>query len=327
MPEFAWPWLFALLPLPWLLRHALPPAAPTAELRLPHAGLDLRAIGRALPRGVRRWLPLLAWLLAVTAAARPQQVGAPLALPQSGRALLLALDTAGSMGIEDMDLAGQDVSRYAAVRAIAGDFVARRAGDEVGLILFGSRAYLVTPLTFDLDAVRGQLDDSAVGLAGRETVLGDAIAVATRRLLKQPAPARVLVLLTDGVNTAGTLDPRDAARIAAKAGVRIYTIGIGSAHAVLGDFFGGSMPGAASDLDEDTLRAVAAATGGRYFRAADAAQLADAYRAIDRLEPAARAQQALRPRRELFVWPLAAAVLMALAALPWGAARRHGACA
>ncbi|HEX7112237.1 MAG TPA: VWA domain-containing protein, partial [Mizugakiibacter sp.] len=267
MPEFAWPWMFALLPLPWLLRRALPPAAPTVALRLPHAGLRLDAHARTLPRGVKRWLPLLAWLLLVTAAARPQQVGAPLTLPQSGRAMLLALDTSGSMAIEDMDLADQAVSRYAAVRAIAGDFVARRKGDELGLILFGSRAYLVTPLTFDLDAVRGQLDDSTVGLAGRETALGDAIAVATRRLLKQPAQARVLVLLTDGVNTAGTLDPRDAARIAAKAGVRIYTIGIGSAHSLLGDFFGGGVPGAGSDLDEDTLRAIAETTGGRYFRA------------------------------------------------------------
>lgn len=320
MSGFAWPWMFALLPLPWLLRRWWPPLAPAAALRLPHALSASPEGGTGGWRSPAAMAWIAVWLCLVAAAARPQWIGPPQPLQRSGRAMMLAVDMSGSMSWRDMRLAGVAVSRFAAVRAIAGDFIDRRDGDQVGLILFGSRAYLVTPPTFDLDAVRAQLHDVAVGLAGRETAIGDAIGVAVRRLRTLPAHQRVLVLLTDGVNTAGSIDPGQAAKIAARAGVRIYTIGIGAERMRVQDFFGSHLVNPSADLDVDMLTRIARDTGGRFFRATDSAELADAYRRIDALEPGVRGDVLLRPRRELYPWPLAAGLLLALAAL-WAAAR------
>ena len=320
MIHFAWPWVFALLPLPLLAWWLLPPA-PAAAMRLPHR----IAATRTHSREARRWrvsIAVLAWLLAVTAAARPQQIAPPEALVRSGRALMLAVDVSGSMAIQDMPLGTQVVSRFAAVKAIAGDFVAQRQGDEVGLVLFGTHAYLLTPLTFDVATVAKQLDGAAIGLAGRETALGDAIVLATKHLSKLPARSRVLVLLTDGVNTAGAVAPLQAAQLAKAAGVRIYTIGIGSAGGETLSVFGMQIPAPDQDLDVSTLNSIAQQTGGKFFRAADADQLADAYRAIDRLEPLARGDALLRPREERYPYPLVAALLLGCALLPWRSALR-----
>lgn len=316
MPDFAWPFALLALPLPWLLRWALPNAAAGAALRLPHHGVHLAS---ATARGVapRRALLWIIWALLIVAAARPQHVGPPQNLQRTGRAMMLALDLSGSMRIEDMRMGGQQVSRFTAVRAIAGDFISRRKGDQVGLILFGSRAYVMTPLTFDLTTVRKQLDGSTVGLPGQETAIGDAIAVAVKRLQHLPAAARVLVLLTDGVNNAGAIDPKQAADIAKAAGVRIYTIGIGADRMRVPDFFGSHLVNPSADLDVGMLTYIANTTGGKFFRATDTAQLAEAYKAIDRLEPVAQKQTMLRPVNELFRWPLGLAFLLALLLLPW----------
>jgi Ca-activated chloride channel family protein len=315
MPELLWPWIFVLAPLPWLLWRWWPPAPPPRALHMPHPGLHFdRAPPPHLPRGSTLLLAL-AWLCLLAAAARPQWLGPPQPVTRSGRALMLAVDISGSMALDDMRLAGRSVSRFAAVEAIAGDFIARRAGDRLGLILFGSQAYLVTPLTFDLDAVRAQLHGAAVGLAGRETAIGDAIAVAVKRLRSLPTQARVLVLLTDGVDTASHLDPRAAARIAKAAGVRIYTIGIGADHLQVDGLFGSQTVNPSADLDAAMLTSIATSSGGRFFRATDSAQLADAYRAIDALEPLPHDAPSLRARRELFPWPVAAALLLALLAV------------
>jgi Ca-activated chloride channel family protein len=224
--------------------------------------------------------------------------------------MLLAVDLSGSMRTDDMQLAGQSVSRFEAVEAIASDFIARRAGDEMGLVLFGSRAFLVTPLTYDLDAVRAQLKGAAVGLAGTETAIGDAIAVAVKRLAGLPQQARVLVLLTDGVNNAGSIAPEQAAAAAKAAGVRVYTIGIGATQMRVPDFFGMRVVNPSADLDEAMLTKIANDTGGRYFRATDTHELAQAYQAIDALEPMPQHGPALRPRHELFRWPLGLAMLL-----------------
>jgi Ca-activated chloride channel family protein len=318
MPEFAWPWVFVLLPLPWLLWRWLRPASPGQALHLPQPGLELREAARGTAmRGALPWLLALAWLCLLVAAARPQRLGPPQAQQHSGRALMLAVDLSGSMRTQDMQLAGQAVSRFGAVEAIAGDFIARRGGDELGLILFGSRAFLVTPLTYDLDAVRAQLQGAAVGLAGTQTAIGDAIAVAVKRLSALPEPSRVLVLLTDGVNNAGSIAPLDAARAAKAAGVRIYTIGIGATRMRVPGFFGSQVVNPSAELDADMLTRIATMTGGRFFRATDSGQLADAYRAIDALEPMPQRGPSLRLRHELFRWPLlAAALLLLLAGLP-----------
>jgi Ca-activated chloride channel family protein len=315
MTTFAWPWIIVLLPLPWLLWRWLRPVAPGQALHLPQPGIRLAQAAGKSAAGWATWLLVLAWLALLTAAARPQWIGPPEAQQRSGRAMMLALDLSGSMRTEDMDLAGQAVSRFGAVEAIAGDFISRRRGDEMGLILFGSQAFLVTPLTFDLSAVRAQLEGSAVGLAGTETAIGDAIAVAVKRLSALPQPARVLVLLTDGVNNAGSIAPREAARAAKAVGVRIYTIGIGADHMRVQGFFGSQMVNPSADLDADMLTSIATETGGRFFRAADSHALADAYRAIDALEPMPQHGPTLRPRRELFRWPLGVAIALLLIAI------------
>jgi Ca-activated chloride channel family protein len=293
--EFAWPWagLAAVLPL---LVWQLAPAAPAgAALRVPFfdAARSWRGAGRGRPGTGRVLLGTLAWTVLVAAACRPQWVGDPVDLPVTGRDLML----------------GVPQSRLQVVKGVAGDFLHRRLGDRVGLILFGTRPYLQAPLTFDLATVRSFLEESEVGLAGDQTAIGDAIGLAVKRLEDRPGDQRVLVLLTDGANTAGTATPEAAARVAARLGVTIYTIGVGADEMAVRSFLGTRRVNPSRDLDEATLEQIAALTGGRYFRARDTADLESVYALLDRLEPAAKESAVLRPRREVFHWPLAAALL------------------
>lgn len=316
---FAWPWWLAALPLPWLV-HRLWPAASTGALalRVPY-GERLSAIGGqiglARSRGVGV-LPWLAWALLCVAAARPQQLGDVVQPPQSARDLMLAVDLSGSMDERDIELGGRVVTRLVAAKAVIIEFLERRSGDRVGLIVFGRRAYALTPLTRDLDTVREQLDGTATGLAGNETAIGDAIGLATKRLQSQPAEQRVLILLTDGLNTAGALDPEKAAELARDAGVRIHTIAFGGYGAGL-SVFGIPIKRVSSDqlTDEAGLKRIAELTGGRAFVARDVDQLAGIYVEIDRLEPLKRPGQRLRPRIERYPWPLAFSLLCALLVL------------
>jgi Ca-activated chloride channel family protein len=256
----------------------------------------------------------------VLAAARPQWLGEPVQLPIAGRDLMLAVDVSGSMGQEDYRLNGRTANRLDVVKAVAGRFIERRAGDRLGLILFGTRAYLQTPLTYDRETVRAMLQEAVIGLAGRETALGDAIVLAVKRLKQQPEDNRVLILLTDGANTAGTVAPQDAARLAARAGVRVYTIGIGGGPVGVRSPFGMLLQ-QGSDLDPATLRAIAERTGGRYFQATDAARLEQVYEELDGLEPSIRDSRSFRPMRALYMWPAGTAlflsIVLAVAALPW----------
>jgi len=315
---FAWPWMFLLLPLPWLVWKFLPSAAPGAALRLPQpVTLTRQRAAVARVRGWRAWVATLAWTLLVCAAARPQQPAPPQAITHTGRAMMLAVDCSGSMAIEDMRFGDTVVSRFAAVKAIAQRFIKQRSGDDVGLVLFGTQAYLLTPMTFDVDAVAQQMSGAAVGLAGRETAIGDAIVLAVKHLSALPARARVLVLLTDGVNTAGSVAPLDAAKLAKAAGVRIYTIGVGSSAQAI-SAFGFQFPAPDNQLDVNVLTHIADTTGGRFFRASDGGQLAQAYHAIDTLEPLATGHSLLRPDHEWYPWPLALALLLGCTLLPWG---------
>jgi Ca-activated chloride channel homolog len=330
--RFVWPWLLLALPLPWLARRLLPPAPPRsgAALRVPFLEeFDQWAAPR--PGSRRRWpwgLALLGWLLLVIAAARPEWVGEPLELPLSGRDLLLAMDISGSMEERDFnlqgDLQGQRITRLAATKLVAGDFIQRRQGDRLGLILFGDQAYLQVPLTFDRQTVHTLLDEAAVGLAGKATAIGDAIGLAIKRLRDQKVERRVLILLTDGANNAGEVPPLQAAELAAKHELRIYTIGIGADRMVVDTLLGRQVVNPSADLDEATLKAIAEKTGGRYFRAKDTAELLDIYRLLDELEPAAGEKRLFRPSRPLFPWPLGAAALVALLLL-WAAPRFEGA--
>jgi Ca-activated chloride channel family protein len=311
--EFAWPWLFAVLPLP-LLAAWLMPRAPERQgtaLRVPfYASLSHVAAGKPSPPS--RWrllLAALAWVLLVCAAARPQFVGAPVHLPVSGRDLMLAVDISGSMATEDMQLGQQVTDRLTAVKAVAGNFIDHREGDRLGLILFGDQAYLQAPLTFDRETVRTLLNEAAIGLAGKSTAIGDAIGLAVKRLRERPAENRVLILLTDGANTSGSVDPLKAADLAAREGVRIYTIGVGADEQLVRGFFG-TQRVPSTELDEATLKAIAQKTGGQYFRARDIESLQKIYALLDKLEPVSQDEQTFRPIHELYAWPLAGALLL-----------------
>jgi Ca-activated chloride channel family protein len=322
MIHFAWPWMLLLLPLPWLLSRQLPPARPQgAALFLPFAASvagDSSPAMRTLPR-LRMVLFVLVWLLLLAAAARPQWLGEPQPVPSTGRRLLLAVDVSGSMASEDM--AG-GYSRLQVVQKVAGDFIRHRHGDRVGLILFGTRPYLQAPLSADLGPVESFLNQAVVGVAGTQTAIGDAIGLAIKRLRDEGGPSAqhsgnrggtetVLILLTDGSNTAGAMPPLQAAKLAAAAGLRIYTIGVGSSGQAAMFGFGGG------DLDEDTLKSIAQATGGEYFRATDASALQQVYARIDKMEPSAGREQWYRPRDEWFFWPLGLALLLSLPAVTW----------
>ena len=322
---FAWPWMLLALVLPWLARWGLPAVRrDAAALRVPWGG-RLQAIAvEGGARHVRRIpvLALAAWSLLCVAAARPQQLGEVVQPPQTGRDLMLAVDLSGSMGEEDMRLGGGVVDRLTAAKAVIADFLDRRVGDRVGLLVFGQKAYALAPLTLDRESVRQQLRDSVVGLAGRETAIGDAIGLAVKRLRAQPAGQRVLILLTDGVSNAGQLDPVKAAELARDNGVRVHTIAFGGEGGDMSVFgFRMPMPGGGDSMDEATLKRIADITGGRAFRARDTAELAGIYAEIDRLEPVQRPGESVRPRLERYPWPLAAALLCWLLGflLPGGA--------
>jgi Ca-activated chloride channel family protein len=265
----------------------------------------------------RPWLALVAtlvWLLLVFAAARPQWVGEIESLPVTGRDLLLAVDISGSMDTQDMILNRTAVNRLEVVKKVAGEFIQRRHGDRVGLVLFGSRAYLQTPLTFDTETTAILLDESEIGLAGRETAIGDAIGLAVKRLRDDAASDRVLVLLTDGANTSGEVQPLQAAEFAARDGLTVYTVGVGADEMMVQDFFGSRVVNPSADLDEDTLRTIAERTGGRYFRARDAEGLEKIYEILDELEPVESDVEIIRPVDELFYWPMGLAYVLALLA-------------
>lgn len=316
MFEFAWPWAFLLAPLPWLLRAWLP-AADSGEAALKISFLsELETLtgrrARVRLPAFRQQAPfVLIWILLLLACARPQWLGEPLPLPASGRDLLLAVDVSGSMDYPDMIWEEQKVSRLTLVKHLLGDFIDGRQGDRVGLILFGSRAYLQSPLTFDRQTVRAWLEEALINIAGPKTAIGDAIGLAVKRLRLRPAQSRVLVLVTDGANNGGEIEPLTAARLAAEEGIKIYPIGIGAdpeQGGVLGML--GFNPGL--DLDEPSLRAIAEATGGEYFRARDSQELQAIEASLDRLEPVAQKPTLARPTLALYSWPLSAALLCSL---------------
>ena len=312
----AWPWLLLLAPLPWLLRMILPASTSSdvQSLRVPW----FKAVAGKQAGWMRRpWLALVAaliWLLLVIAASRPQWIGEIESVPVTGRDLLLAVDISGSMDTQDMILNRTAVNRLKVVKKVAGEFIKRRHGDRVGLILFGSRAYLQTPLTFDTETTATLLDESEIGLAGRETAIGDAIGLAVKRLRDDAAADRVLVLLTDGANTSGEVEPLQAAEFAARDGLTVYTVGVGADEMMVQDFFGSRVVNPSADLDEDTLRTIAERTGGRYFRARDAVSLEKIYEILDELEPVESDVEIIRPIDELFFWPLSVAYVLALLA-------------
>jgi Ca-activated chloride channel family protein len=307
------------LPLPLIVRRLMSPVIGTQDsgLRVPSfkgfSVLEDRSEVEQLLNW-RFWAAVIAWLLLVLAAARPERIGDELDVPVSGRNLMLAVDLSGSMDAKDFELGSRRVDRLTATKAVAGDFIGRREGDRIGLILFGERAYLQVPLTLDRETVNTLLMEAFIGLAGEKTAIGDAITLAVKRIHDQGAEGgeQVLILLTDGANTAGEIDPLKAAELAQQIGLRIYTIGIGAEQMVVSSITGGMRRvNPSADLDEETLTRIADQTGGRYFRAKDTAGLQDIYRLLDEMEPVAEPEAGFRPVKSLYYWPLGGAFALA----------------
>ena len=314
MIAFEWPWLVLLLPLPYFIyRYARPyNVAGKSALRVPFLDDFVEAepdvAGKTRPWPL--WIALIAWCLLISSVMRPQWLGDLLEVPITGRELMLAVDLSGSMEQQDFVLAGRRIDRLTATKLVAGDFIERRVGDRIGLILFGEQAYLQAPLTFDRETVRTLLSEAVIGLAGKATAIGDAIGLAVKRLRERDESQRVLVLLTDGANTAGVVDPVSAAELAGREGLKIYTIGIGATELVERSLFGARRFNPSADLDETVLKEIANLTGGAYFRARDLDELEQIYALIDALEPVEQDPKKFRPQKSLYYWPLAAALLL-----------------
>ena len=305
---FQWWWMLLLLPLPWLYRALQKPAPQTSPaLIIPvyQQLLDNSADNHTTksPLALNYLLLIVIWLGCLLAAARPVWVGEPVEIPTTGRDLLLAVDLSDSMKRADMPLGRDMIPRISAAKAVVGQFVERRSGDRLGLILFANQPYLQAPLTFDRQVVNQLLQEAEPGMAGRATAIGDAIGLGAKQLKDRPESHRVMILLTDGANTTGNLDPLQAADAAAQLGIKIYTVGIGGSG---GGWFN------RNDVDEKTLQAIAEKTGGQFYRAHDVQQLSKIYLQLDQLEPIEQQAETLRPTKSLFHWPLAVALLATL---------------
>lgn len=314
MMSLLWPWALAALPLPFLFRLLMPRAKQSddAALQVPYLSDYQLGENEAYVNKSSRWpllLYTLAWACLVIAAARPQWTGEPVELPVSGRDLMLAIDISKSMD-HAIRHNSSSVSRITATKAVASSFIEKRVGDRIGLILFADQAYVQAPLTFDRATVNILLQEAFTGLAGQATAIGDAIGLAVKRVSKQRgnnisstgiqkniSDDRVLILLTDGVSNRGEITPLKAAELAAKKGLKIYTVGIGNR--------------GSRELDETTLREIARITGGQYFRAYTTADLLKIYSLLDQLEPVEKEVKSYRPIKALFYLPLSAGLILA----------------
>jgi Ca-activated chloride channel family protein len=309
MLTFAYLWIFALLPLPWMLRAVLPPQRQSrVAVRVPFGYrlrevLARRSTGERAKRGSLRWLmPSLIWLLLLTSLARPQWIEPPVTKNLPTRDLLLLVDLSGSMSQEDFtNAAGKTVDRLTAVKEVVGDFLERREGDRVGLVVFGDAPFLQAPFSTDLSLSRRLLEETAIGMAGPRTAFGDAIGLGVGLFDQSDAPAKTIIALTDGNDTRSQVPPVEAARVASQRGIRIHTVAIGDPMTV-----------GEEKLDEATLREVAKVAGGKYFFAADRENLAGIYAELDRLETREIKVVSHRPRLDVFYWPLLAALLLSL---------------
>ncbi len=306
--DLMWPWWIVLLPLPWLVRQLLPPAPQDAPLMAPTVFDTAQQAARKdkqTRKVARHPIPLWAWLLwglIVLAAMRPVWYLTPTPFLQQGKDIMLAVDLSGSMEKRDMRLRGQVVDRLSVVKAVVQDFIQSRDKDRLGLVVFGSRAFVISPLTYDLNTVKTQLQEAQIGMAGDNTAIGDAIGLTIKHLQHAGKRKGVLILLTDGANTDGVVEPLEAARQAQKFGLKIYTIAIGRSNGL----------GSGYDYDEETLKRIAQLTGGRFFLARNPEQLAEIYDEINRLERTPHAVHSYRAHTELFIWPLGLALIISL---------------
>lgn len=315
MLEFAYPWMFilTLLPLLWRgnrranngqalqFRPLAKTAAELSDTQVKAKRFNPRVLGLAI-----------IWLSIVTSTAQPRWLGEPVSIPLEGRDMMLAVDLSASMNINDMVFEGQNYNRLDTVKRVLREFIIKRKGDRLGLILFADAAYQQTPLTFDLLTVQQMLDEAVHGLVGQRTSIGEAVGLAVKRFNTYESSNKVLILLSDGANTSGQIQPLEALELAKAAGVKIYTVGVGAEELIQQGIFGPQMINPSSDLDEQLLTTLATSTGGRYFRARDPKELAQIYQLLDQLEPIARDPLTFRPQQSLLHWPLLVAMLTSL---------------
>ncbi|MGF6090822.1 vWA domain-containing protein [Pseudomonas sp. 18173] len=307
MWQFDYPWLLLLLPLPWLGYRYLPDYREArSAVRVPFFGAMSRAVGQAPSQAGagsnhwQLWLSLLVWALLLLAAARPVYVEKPIERQQPVRDLLLAIDLSQSMETTDFtDASGQKINRLAAVKQVVHGFIDKRKDDRLGLIVFGSGAYPQAPLTLDHASLALLLDDTGIGMAGPNTAIGDAIGLSLKLLEQAHEQEKVVILLTDGNDTSSAITPDHAAAMAAAKGVVIHTIGIGDPEA-----------SGEARVNLQSLQQIAEATGGRFFRAEDRTALDQVYNTLDALTPHQVNTLSHQPERDLFWWPLGAALVV-----------------
>lgn len=334
---FLWPWMIAFFPLPWLVRWLLKPAEQVQiPLLAPHL---LQRVNRTLEgttwltpnanSGGIAWVWIALWTLLILAAMRPIWYLIPTPFQESGKDIILSVDLSGSMQKEDMRVNGDPVDRLVAVKSVVDSFILQRQGDRLGLVVFGTQAFLQSPLTYDLKTVQSLLHESQIGMAGNNTAIGDSIGLTLKHLRQVHAKAEnrqeafkktVLILLTDGSNNAGAVSPLDAAEKAKEMGLKIYTIGIGQQ---LGKGLDKFLNLSSDDMDLITLQKIADLTGGQFYHTGNTAELGAIYQTINQLESSEYQVNHYRLRTELFVWPLGLALLLSFA-LAWQRSRQGG---
>lgn len=311
MFEFDYPWAFVALLLPLIAWRLVPSyrerfesvRVPAFERVAAATGQEPSRGGVLLRRNLFQWvIAPLVWLLLVAALARPQYVEPPIVKTESARDLMLAVDLSGSMETTDMtDADGNRVSRLDAVKEVLDGFIDRREADRIGVVVFGTQAFVQTPFTTDHDLLHTLLEQVQPRMAGPQTMIGDAIGTTVKAFDNSMARDKVAILLTDGNDTDSRVPPKKAAEIAADDEVTIYTVAVGDPTTV-----------GEGQMDMDTLETIAATTGGTAFRADDRDQLEEIYRQIDALTPEQIDSISFRPTRPLFHWPVSGALLLIL---------------
>ena len=322
MYQFVWPFVALLLPLPWLLRRMLRPIPQTNKLdfalRVPFFK-TLTQIGTPVPVNahttVSPGLWTLVWICLILAAMRPLWLGDPITIPQEARNIVLTLDVSGSMEEQDFNIQGRQMTRLDTVKILADDFIQQRSGDNLGLVIFGSGAYTYTPLSPDTTTLRSLLGEIGIGIAGTQTAMGDALALAVQTVLTVPAKSRIVILMSDGYANAGVISVEEALDLAKKADVKIYTIGIGSDPQTLQGMFSMVQLNKTLDLDEQTLKKISQETGGQYFLATSSQELKQIYDIINSLETTQGKERTLRPHKELFFIPALVGLFLWILAL------------
>lgn len=318
--QFAFIYAFLLLPIPFLVRRFLPAVKNIYgdAINFPFMDMVKQADKKTYKNAgsvksknkLMMFLLSLVWLLLIVSFARPQYVGDMSNVKKHGRDIMLVLDLSESMLIEDFAYNGTRVNRLNAVKVVANEFIDKRIEDRIGLVLFGSRAYLQSPLTFDRDSVKKIISEMEAGFAGRKTAIGDALALSVKYVKEFDEKNRVVIFLTDGMSNYGKFTPEKALKLAVNEKVKIYTIGVGATEMRVKSFFGSRKVNPSRELDEKTLKKIAEKTGGDYYRAKDLSELKGIYSRIDELEAVVSQDNMVRPKKELFYIPLLLAMLV-----------------